>query len=394
MSATPQDVQAKLDAAVSALELTTVGYKNKYWKTPPAGSQWALGLAAIAAARAEAGQLVAPSPTPPPPPPPPPGPYTPQRWVYTLGDAWNGNTSSTGWTRDAASAAPYTPQRIRYDNTVDVMGGITGQLDSAHNVGACPTVAVEIDASDGVPTGPVPGAQGSVLRIDPGNPTDPAFGPMPDPRPQQGETWWYGWACETNPQFVPGSDPDYYEFNSFGLELHSAIGDMGQIMQMIATGFPATGIVNELNGAISYRCGQNGPPQPLPQPRIGIQLTAGKNDTIGEGDGVHTCRRAVGPPFVPGRRYKSIYQVHFDAFNQGTFDWWVDSGDGNGYVHYLSWANVSTLWWDASTGQPDKFTYPQMLNYRRNPNNPSAPPAIVYYGGYIRGGAMGDVVIP
>ena len=69
MSATPQDVQAKLAQAVADLEKTTVGYINKNWKTPPAGSQWANGLALIAAAATEAGQLVTPAPPPPPPAP-------------------------------------------------------------------------------------------------------------------------------------------------------------------------------------------------------------------------------------------------------------------------------------------------------------------------------------
>ena len=36
------------DQAVAALERTTVGYRNKLWKTPPAGSQWAKGLALLA----------------------------------------------------------------------------------------------------------------------------------------------------------------------------------------------------------------------------------------------------------------------------------------------------------------------------------------------------------
>ena len=88
MSATPQDVQAKLDAAVAALKLTTVGYKNKYWKAPPAGSPWAAGLADIQAARDEAGLLVAPSP---PPSPAPSGAIDDKRTLNCI------SISSTGW---------------------------------------------------------------------------------------------------------------------------------------------------------------------------------------------------------------------------------------------------------------------------------------------------------
>jgi hypothetical protein len=36
------------DQAVAALKQTTVGYRNKYWTVPPAGSQWAKGLELLA----------------------------------------------------------------------------------------------------------------------------------------------------------------------------------------------------------------------------------------------------------------------------------------------------------------------------------------------------------
>lgn len=54
MSATPQDVQALIDSAVANLKKTTGKYN-------PDGKYWKLALADLAAARAEAGQLVAPS---------------------------------------------------------------------------------------------------------------------------------------------------------------------------------------------------------------------------------------------------------------------------------------------------------------------------------------------
>jgi hypothetical protein len=75
----PQDVQAKLDAATAALAKTTSSYQQmvvRYgtdWTKWPATSQWTIGLTDIAAARAEAGLLVAPPPpgfTPAPPLPP------------------------------------------------------------------------------------------------------------------------------------------------------------------------------------------------------------------------------------------------------------------------------------------------------------------------------------
>jgi hypothetical protein len=46
------------DAAVAELELTTVGYINKNWKTPPAGTRWANALALLA----EIGGVTPPPP--------------------------------------------------------------------------------------------------------------------------------------------------------------------------------------------------------------------------------------------------------------------------------------------------------------------------------------------
>ena len=66
------------DQAVIALKKTTVGYRNKYWSTPPMSSQWAEGLALLAQIGAA-----------PPPPPPPPGiapPLPPTK--YTIPAGW------------------------------------------------------------------------------------------------------------------------------------------------------------------------------------------------------------------------------------------------------------------------------------------------------------------
>lgn len=63
---TPADVQAELDAAIVLLKTTTVGYKNRNWKTPPAGSAWANALSGLAKTRTDIGTLIDPIPTPPP----------------------------------------------------------------------------------------------------------------------------------------------------------------------------------------------------------------------------------------------------------------------------------------------------------------------------------------
>jgi hypothetical protein len=83
--------------------------------------------------------------------------------------------------------------------------------------------------------------------------------------------------------------------------------------------------------------------------------------------------------------------VKWDAFGQGSFRWWVDSGDGRGYVLYADVSGVSTLWHDGSNNVDTK-TYPQLLNYRKT--DTSVPTSIMFYGGFIRGSTMNDVSIP
>jgi hypothetical protein len=63
MAATIQDIDAKLDAAVSALSNTTSSYKQmvaKYgsdWTKWPATTNWYIALSNIAAAKTEVNQL-------------------------------------------------------------------------------------------------------------------------------------------------------------------------------------------------------------------------------------------------------------------------------------------------------------------------------------------------
>jgi hypothetical protein len=63
MTATPQDVQAKLDAAATALTKTTKTYPAQVklygsdWTKWPHTSQWYIARKQISDARAEAGQL-------------------------------------------------------------------------------------------------------------------------------------------------------------------------------------------------------------------------------------------------------------------------------------------------------------------------------------------------
>ena len=68
MAASPQDVQAKLKAAQTALSKTTSTYPamvKKYgsdWHKWPSGTQWYIAESNIEVASIEVGSLVAPSP--------------------------------------------------------------------------------------------------------------------------------------------------------------------------------------------------------------------------------------------------------------------------------------------------------------------------------------------
>jgi hypothetical protein len=328
--------------------------------------------------------------------------YSSSRFVYCLGvpnwvfgDSspgwWSGGTS-TGWLRDAAGQNAITPQRVYFDDSVKVMDSVSGSYGRPGTSGPCRTVAVRIDSSDPQVSGIANGAQGSVIRMDPQNATNTFYGGRPTVIPQQGETWYYGFAAATNGGYVPHgaktSDPGFGNWNSFGLELHSSIGVLGPIMQEIATVGPRGGGTRRRNGAISYRCNTN--MAKLSQPRLQVALTAGLNNAT-TNDSSHTCLRFQGPAFRPGAVYRVIYQVKWDSFGHGLFRWWVDSGDGRGYVLYADADGVSTLWRDGS-GNVDTRTYPQLLNYRKT--DTSLPTSIMYYGGFVRGSTMTDVMIP
>jgi hypothetical protein len=73
------------DAAVRDLKLTTVGYKNKHWTTPPAGTKWKSAMDLLA----QIGQVM------PPPDPPPTGNPIPSSGVISAGGVYSGSFSGT-----------------------------------------------------------------------------------------------------------------------------------------------------------------------------------------------------------------------------------------------------------------------------------------------------------
>lgn len=330
----------------------------------------------------------------------PPSVFSSSRVIYTLGDPnwnptgtpgwWLDTNSSTGWTRDAF-ALPAS-SRIVFDDSVTVMQSLDGSYGNPGTVGPCRTVSIRVEPDDPDIPGVVAGAQGGVLRPYPDLYTNSFFGPPPDARPLQGETWWYGFAAKTNSGFVAHGQitPDLVNglWNSFGLEWHVSIGGttLGPIMQEIHTMVPASVNLGPA-GTPWWKCNEASGWSHISPPRLAIALTAGLNDSLTD-DATHTCRRIQGPTFTAGTLYKSIYKVKWDAFNQGEFVWWVDSGSG--YTKYADMTGVSTLWRSA-TG-PDTGTYPQLLQYRKS--DTSLPTSIIYYGGFVKGSTMADVLIP
>jgi Papain family cysteine protease len=86
-AAAVSDAQLR-DEAVAELHLTTVGYINKHWTTPPAGTHWAAAEALLAQIGGAA------------PPPPPPAPVGAVTWADAEADLDQGQTGHCvgfGW---------------------------------------------------------------------------------------------------------------------------------------------------------------------------------------------------------------------------------------------------------------------------------------------------------
>lgn len=346
---------------------------------------------------------IAPSPGQPP-------PASGQGVVYALGNPnwnptgtagwWLGSATSTGWTR--SSPFPDVSQRVFWEPSISLMTGLTGDWGpSEAGSGPCLTVGIRIDGSDPQDPGIANPAQSGVLnpyfdlfgQPNVAGDSNPFFGSPVDPRPQQGEESWWGYACQTNPGFIAHGqitpDLSFPGWNSFGLQLHQTIGLLGPVMQEIWTAQPTSGFSLGPQGNKWWTCNGVGPFQHMSPPRLALALTGGLNDVTTD-DATHTCRRALGPVFVAGRRYRTLYRVVWDAFQQGLIEWWVNADDDAGYVKWASWTGVSTLWRSGSS--PDTGTYPTMLNYRRY--DMSLPSNIIYYAGFVKGPKLDDVVIP
>lgn len=316
-----------------------------------------------------------------------PATYSSGRFVYCLGDAswsylgwapgWWYDGTSTGWTRDAADlSATMMSQRVVFDNSVQVMQTVSGSSGQPNTTGPCQTVRAEVRAGDPQLTDVANGAQASWLNLVPSNATNTFYGSRPSLLPQQGQDWWYGFAFTTNPGYTPQTDPSFPNWNVLGLEFHSSdFGGLGPLAMEVATAGPS-------NGASTYKC--NTALTPLAKPRLEIDLTGGDVSQGAYDTTTNTCRRYQGPTFQAGHLYRVIYHVHWDAFQNGSLQVWIDG------TPVVNDSGVSTLWRSGST--VDAHAYPQLQNYRKTTATQSTN--IVYYGGVVRGTTQTDVTIP
>jgi hypothetical protein len=267
-------------------------------------------------------------------------------------------------------------QRVTFDNSVQVMQSVTGSSGQPGVSAPCQTVKTEVRPTDPKVPGIANGAQASWLSLVPSNVSNSLYGSRPSLIPRQGDDWWYGFAFSTNSGYTPQSDPAFPNWNVLGLEFHSAdFGGLGPLAMQVATYGPST-------GTASYKCGVA--MSKLAQPRLELVLTGGEVSQGAIDNTTNTCRRYQGPVFQAGHRYRVTYHIHWDAFQAGSLQVWVD---GNQYVNDTA---VSTLWRSGSV--TDAHTYPQLQNYRYA--NATLPTNDVYYGGLIRGATQTDVTIP
>jgi hypothetical protein len=165
----PQDVQAQLDAATLALSKTTSSYQQmvaKYGTNVakwPATASWTMGLADIAAARAEAGLLIAPPPPGfAPAPPLPPAPYALPATYTTVSTAAQLNTALAGSKQNIVLA------NGTYDNSTKFQNPNSSSL-YAQNLGGA-TLTAGLSASGSGAGGAV--AQGLMFNISNTGKTD------------------------------------------------------------------------------------------------------------------------------------------------------------------------------------------------------------------------------
>ena len=105
-------------------------------------------------------------------------------WAYASTPGWafamNGYNalSSNGWVRDSEGNNPMTPQRVYYDDSAfpNLMSGVSSSYGQNGKTGPCKTVAVRIDGSDPQVPGILSGAQGTVLRLDSSQNSNPFWG--------------------------------------------------------------------------------------------------------------------------------------------------------------------------------------------------------------------------
>jgi hypothetical protein len=175
---TNAEVQALIDQAVAELKLTTVGFVNKRWTVPPAGSHWANSLGFLAQARAGLDTA------PPPPPPPPPTPAQ----VLWAGDYETGDLSQWRYIQDTA----HDPNLAGSHTSITVVSSPVRQGSHAARFVVSPGPSSH--GSERAEVGSTPADAGS----------------------SEGQEWWYGWSMRFPAAGnTSGFWPTYANFNDF-----------------------------------------------------------------------------------------------------------------------------------------------------------------------------------
>jgi hypothetical protein len=292
--------------------------------------------------------------------------------VYCLGGA---NYGSNGWLYDGTAGGwvrqyPYSlPQRVSFDNSVDVMQSL-----------GCDTVKAELQPTDPDTSGGT-GAQRAQLYV-----TDDQlakYGGQPALGDRRGDTTWYGFAFATNPGYKPQTGLSNGSWANWNLifswhntPIGGAWGPQANIQIVVATTAPA-------NGSSAVSCGAAYSPV---QSRLSVEVNGGNQDDAQwyNEDADNTCRRYFGPAFVPGHVYRIEMAVTWGDHKSGAVHLWIDGTD------VVNVSGIDNMWY-SSAGQAG--LYPVFENYR--PYSPSIGSTNdVYYGGLVKGSSLTDVRVP
>jgi hypothetical protein len=272
------------------------------------------------------------------------------------GTGWWFDGTSTYWLRQYGMSPTPDPSMVTFDDSVAVMQSV-----------GCHAVKAQIQPND--PTTNNGTDQRAQIISDDSDQTvvgAPSFGIS------RRQTWYYGFAFDTNPQYEPQNDYSLYpQWNV----IQSWHGDAG------APYFAGPGLIvateNQANDGTLLGQFTDGPH---------LQL-----DILGQSNcsGTPTNQQLHihDPyPFQPGHRYVIQEEITWGDSGTGAMALWIDGRN------VLPWTTGIS---DLACGYGD---YPVLENYRPYPTYVNGAPISVtndvWYGGLIRGSSLADVAIP